>query len=195
MGAAVPRAGVRDGPGSCSNRAMNNTHLHLLARCTLWMGALFAATALHAGPAEDYAKANQSLATGDLPTGMSLLRQAAAQNHAKAQAQLGDLLRAAEFDAEAISMYRKSAEQGEAAGEFGLGRAYADGVGVKKDPAAALEWYRKAEAKNYAPALDALARAYRTGTLGLPLDPAKAKEYEERVRALTAQASAQGAPR
>ena len=174
---------------------MNTTTTRLLTRCTLWMGALFAATALYAGPAEDYARANESLATGDLPTGMSLLRQAAAQNHAKAQAQLGDLLRAAEFDAEAVAMYRKSAEQGEAAGEFGLGRAYADGVGVKKDPAAALEWYRKTEKKNYAPALDALARAYRTGTLGLPQDPVQAKSYEERARALAPQTAAQGGAR
>jgi TPR repeat protein len=117
------------------------------------------------------------------------------QNHAKAQAQLGDLLRAADFEGEALAMYKKSAEQGEAAGEFGLGRAYADGAGVKKDPAAALEWYRKAEKKNYAPALDALARAYRTGTLGLPKDPEQAKAYDDRVRALTAQAPAQGAAR
>lgn len=172
-----------------------NATTRLLSRCTLWLGALFAAAAVCAGPAEDYAKANEALATGDLPTGMSLLRQAATQNHAKAQAQLGDLLRAADFDAEALAMYRKSADQGEAAGEFGLGRAYADGAGVKKDPAAALEWYRKAEKKNYAPALDALARAYRAGSMGLPKDLEQARAYDERVRALTAQAGAPGAAR
>ena len=175
---------------------MNTTATRFLTRCTLWMGALFAATALHAGPAEDYAQADAALASGDLPTGMALMRKAADQNHAKAQARLGDLLRSADSEVEAVAMYRKSAEQGEAAGEFGLGRAYADGAGVKKDPVAALEWYRKAEKKNYAPALDALARAHRAGSLGLPRDLDKAKAYDERVRALTTQAAAaQGAAR
>ncbi|MEJ8836792.1 tetratricopeptide repeat protein [Ramlibacter sp. AN1133] len=174
---------------------MNTTTTRLLTRCTLWIGALFVATSLHAGPAEDYAKADAALASGDLPTGMSLMRKAADQNHARAQARLGDLLRAADSESEAVALYRKSAEQGDAAGEFGLGRAYADGAGVKKDTAAALEWYRKAEKQNYAPALDALARAYRTGTLGLPRDPEQAKAYDERVRALSAQATAQGAAR
>lgn len=174
---------------------MNATSTRFLARCTLWMGALFAAAAVYAGPAEDFAQADAALASGDLPTGMSLLRKAANQNHAKAQARLGDLLRAADSEAEAVAMYRKSADQGEAAGEFGLGRAYADGAGVKKDAAQALEWYRKAEKKNYAPALDALARAYRTGSLGLPKDLEQAGAYEARVRALTAQANPQGAAR
>lgn len=174
---------------------MNTTTTRLLARCTLWMGVLFAATSIYAGPAEDYAQADAALASGDLPTGMALMRKAAGQNHAKAQARLGDLLRASASEVEAVAMYRKSAEQGEPAGEFGLGRSYADGTGVAKDPAVALEWYRKAEKKNYAPALDALARAYRTGSLGLPKDLDQAKAYDERVRALAAQANAQGTAR
>jgi len=168
---------------------MNSINTRLLARCTLWMGALFAAASLHAGPAEDYAKAKEALAVGDLTTGMTFLRQAATQNHAKAQAQLGDILRSAEVSTEAIAMYQKSAAQGEPAGEFGLGRAYADGFGVKQDPAVALEWYRKAEQKNYPPALDALARAYRGGALGLPKDPVKAREYEERAARLATTAA------
>jgi TPR repeat protein len=163
---------------------MNISATHLLARCTLWMGVLFTATALHAGPAEDYAKASDALKIGDLPTGMSLLRQAAAGNHAKAQAQLGDLLRAADFNDQAIELYRKSAAQGEPAGEYGLASAYAEGMGVKKDPATALEWYRKADQKDYAPAVDALARAYRNGGLGLTRDPEQASKYEERARTL-----------
>jgi hypothetical protein len=158
------------------------------------MGALFTAAALHAGPAEDVAEADAILASGDLPTAMTLLRKAAAQNHPTAQARLGDLMRLAGFEAEAVELYRKSADQGDPAGEVGLGRAYADGAGIKQDPAAALELYRKAEKKNYGPAFDVLARAYRTGTLGLPRDPEQARTYEERARAL-AQAGGKGAVR
>jgi TPR repeat protein len=173
---------------------MNTSRSQLLARCTLWMGALFAATALHAGPAEDLAQADAALASGDLPTGMQLLRKAADQNEPRAQARLADLLRAAEKEKEAVALYRKSADQGDAAGEFGLGRAYADGAGVEPNPALALELYRKAEKKNHAAAIDALARAYRSGSLGLPRDLEQARVYEERLRDMT-RAANQGAAR
>jgi TPR repeat protein len=163
---------------------MNTLHTHILARCTLWMGALLTVTALHAGPAEDVQKADAALLAGDLPAAMTLLRKAADQDFPLAQARLGDLLRAAEFEAEAVVLYKKAADKGDPAGWFGLGRALADGAGIARDPAAALELYRKAEKKDYAPAIDAIARAYRTGTLGLPKDLEKAREYDQRAQSL-----------
>jgi TPR repeat protein len=57
---------------------------------------------------------------------------------------------------------------------------------VPRDAALALEWYRKAEKKNYWPALDALARAYRIGDLGLPKDVPQANALAARVRTLQA---------
>ena len=69
-------------------------------------------------------------------------------------------------------------------GEFGLGRMYADGAGVPRNPVLALEWYRKAERQNHAPTLDALARAYRTGDLGLTKDPDQANALDARVRTI-----------
>jgi TPR repeat protein len=156
------------------------------------MGALFAAAAL-AGPAEDVQQADTAFLSGDVPTAMGLLRKAADQDYAPAQARLGDLLRAAEFEAEAVAYYRKAADKGEPAGEVGLARALADGAGIKKDPAAALELYRKAEAKNYGPAHDMLARAYRTGTLGLPKDLEKAKAHDQKARELGVKTLAEGA--
>ena len=148
--------------------------------CTV---ALLAAGALHAGPAEDVQQADTLLRSGDLPGAMALLRRAADQDHPLAMARLGDLLRAAEFESEAVALYRKSAERGEPAGLVGLGRAHADGAGVPQDPARALELYRQAEQKNYGPAYDALARAYRTGTLGLPLDMQQAEAYQRKAAA------------
>lgn len=167
---------------------MNTNRLPLIARCALWMGALFAATTLYAGPAEDLAAADAAIANSDLPTAMALLRKAADQNHSRAQARLADMLRVSEFGPESLGLYRKSAAQGDPAGQFGLGRAYAEGMGVPKDPVQALEWYRKAEAQNYGPALDELGRAHRAGALGLPKDPVLASSYEQRVRALEAAA-------
>lgn len=156
--------------------------LPIVARCVLSLAALCAVgTGLQAGPVED---AESSIRGGDVFTAMSLLRKAADQNHAGAQARLGDLLRAAEMNSDALALYRLSAEQGEAAGEFGLGRMYADGLGVPRNPALALEWYRKAAKKNHWPALDALARAHRAGDLGLAKDVAQAEALDAQVRTL-----------
>lgn len=170
---------------------MNTPCTPLLARCTLWLGALLAATALHAGPAEDVQKADAALRAGDLPTAMTLLRKAADQDFPLAQARLGDLLRAAEFEKEAVVLYKKAADRGEPAGWFGLGRALADGAGIEKDQAAALALYRKAEQKDFPPALEALGRAYRTGALGLPQDLQKAQDYQRRAETLSRTAGAQ----
>ena len=160
---------------------MNTFRPHLFARCTLWLGALLTAAAVQAGPAEDVKAADVALRAGDLPLAMSLLRKASDQDFPLAQARLGDLLRAAEFETEAVALYKKAADRGEPAGEVGLGRAYADGAGVTKDPVLALELYRKAEQKKYGPAYDALARAYRTGTLGLAKDLEQAKAYDAKA--------------
>jgi TPR repeat protein len=161
-------------------------HSRIVARWVLSLAALGAAGMVQAGPAEDVQQAEAALRTGDVFTAMALLRKAADQNHALAQARLADLLHAAEFDREAVVLYQKAADQGEAAGEYGLGRSYADGTGVARDPALALQWYRKAEQKNHAPALDALARAYRTGDLGLPRNLEQANALDARVRVLQA---------
>ena len=164
---------------------MNTHSARLIARCVLSLAAFCAFGArVEAGPADDVREAQASLRTGDVFASMSLLRKAADQNHAPAQAGLADLLHAAEFDQEALVLYRQAASQGDAAGEFGLGRMYADGAGVPRDPVLALEWYRKAEKQNHAPTLDALARAYRTGDLGLAKDLEQANALDARVRTI-----------
>lgn len=163
---------------------MKFTHQTLIvARCVLALVALGAA-GVQAGPAEDTAQAETFIRGGDFVSAMGLLRKAADQNHPPAQARLADLLVVAEFNSEAFALYQKAAEQGEPAGELGLGRMYADALGVPRDQAKALELYRKAEARNYAPAVDALARAYRAGNLGLPKDLDKARELDARAKLL-----------
>lgn len=168
---------------------MKLTHTRILARGLLALVAL-CAPGVQAGPVEDTAQAEVSRRTGDFVTAMHLLRKAADQNHAPAQARLADLLLVAEFNSEALALYMKAAEQGEPGGEFGLARMYADALGVPPDQAKALELYRKAAGRNYAPAIDALARAYRAGSLGLPKDPDKARELDARAKLLFESAKA-----
>ena len=47
---------------------------------------------------------------------------------------------------EAVKWYRLAAEQGLAAGQYGLGMCLADGVGVAKDMVEAVTWLRAAAA-------------------------------------------------
>src|SRR5712692_1877137 len=49
-----------------------------------------------------------------------------------------------EADAQAVDVYRKAAEQGDADAQSNLGWAYANGRGVSPDYTQAAQWYRKA---------------------------------------------------
>ncbi|MFZ0820164.1 MAG: toll/interleukin-1 receptor domain-containing protein [Candidatus Acidiferrales bacterium] len=64
---------------------------------------------------------------------------------------------------QALTWFRKSAEQGNAAGENGLGVIYLNGAGVPKDYAQALVWYRKAADQGYDSAENDLGYMYEFG--------------------------------
>lgn len=64
----------------------------------------------------------------------------------------------------AFSEWIESAKAGDAHAQHGLGMLYELGQGVPyADPKAAADWYQKAAAQNYAPALNNLARLYADG--------------------------------
>ena len=137
-----------------------------------------------ADPAQDTASAEEAFRVGDLVKAMTLLTRAAEQNYPAAQARLGELLDVAEQNEEAVRWFRKAADQGNAAGEFGLGHMYAAGEGVEKDAGKAAYWVRRAAEKDYPPAVDMLAQAYRMGDLGLSIDIQQSQFWETRGRAL-----------
>jgi TPR repeat protein len=151
--------------------------------------ALACGTAAAAEPKEQTARAEAAFRSGDLVTAMSLLKAASDAGHPPAQARLADLLVAAEQYTEAAELYHKAADQGEPGGIYGLGRMSADGLGVARDPAKALALYRTAAEKNHWPAIDALARAYRSGDLGLAKDLAEADRMDRRAKELREVAS------
>ncbi len=139
-----------------------------------------------ATPAEQLAEAEKSMSSGDLITGFRLLRAAAEAGYAPAQSRFGEILDKAEEDKEALEWYRKASEQGDAAGEYGLGMEYATGEGVAKDVAQALHWVRRAADKNFLLAVETLAAAYKTGGLGLPVDLKLSQEWFAKAAALRA---------
>jgi TPR repeat protein len=150
----------------------------------MFLAGLLAAGAALAGPAEDTAQGEAALRNGDLITAMGLFRKAAEAGHAPAQARMGDMMDAAEMNSDAVAWYRKAAEQGEPAGDHGMARMHVEGKGVPRDVALALTLFQKAAAKNFPPSLEALARAHRMGSLGLPKNPQEAARLDALAQSL-----------
>ena len=74
---------------------------------------------------------------------------------------------------QAVSWFRKAAEQGDADAQTNLGISYAEGEGVPKDQAEAALWYRKAADQGDTVAQSNLAFMYVKGE-GVPKDAAEA---------------------
>ena len=66
-------------------------------------------------------------------------------------------------DAEAVSWYRKAAEQGSARAQLNLGVMYGQGRGVAASDAAAFQWIRMAATQNLAIAQNNLGFLYERG--------------------------------
>lgn len=104
---------------------------------------------------------------GDFVTAMSLLRPPADSGHAASQALLASILENSSFQEEALAYYRKSAEQGNPDGQFGLGMMYAEGTVVKQDLGEARNLIMSAAQRGQKPAIITVAQAYIKGGLGL----------------------------
>lgn len=126
----------------------------------------FALTAFAASAEDEYRAGLKFYQGGDVTTAMARLRKASDGGHAPAQVLLADILDQAEMNEEAVSYYRKAAEQGHPDGEYGLGNMYANGEGVKRDPVEARKWILRAAEKSHARATSTLAHAYIGGGLG-----------------------------
>ena len=131
------------------------------------LGALLLPVVAHAGAAEDYDEGYKQYSAGDVVGSMATLRRAADAGHAEAQALLGDILDKAEEDEEAVAYYRKSAAQGNAHGQYGLGSMYATGEGVEANAKEAQKWVRKSAEQGFKLAVIMLAQSYAKGGLGL----------------------------
>ena len=88
-----------------------------------------------------------------------------------------------------LDTVRQAAEQGDATAQFNLGIMYANGRGVLKDDAEAVEWYRLAAEQGYADAQFNLGGMYANGE-GVPKDDAEALRWY-RLAADQGQAAAQ----
>lgn len=79
------------------------------------------------------------------------------------------------YYSEAVKWYRKSAEQGNASGQYNLGCMYEFGYGVSQDYSEAVKWYLKSAEQGNATAQIHLGRTYDWG-IGV------SKDYSEAVK-------------
>ena len=112
-------------------------------------------------------------ATSDLENLVEATQFKAEHNDPEAQYNLGLLLDkgrgVVQDKLQAISWFRKAAEQGYAKAQFLLGILYDQGLSVPQDYKLALEWYQKAAEQGYAKAQYNLAALYDEG-LGVAQD-------------------------
>ncbi len=114
---------------------------------------------------------------------MPLLQRAADAGHAAAQAAMGEILDRADSGAEAIEYYRKSAAQGNADGQFGLGSMIAAGQAAPKNPHDARKWIVLAAEQGHKLAINELALAYISGGLDISEDARNSAEALRWIRA------------
>ncbi len=118
--------------------------------------------------------------------------RAAEQGYAEAEYGLGVMYAAGagvgKDEGQAFALFSRAADKGHAAAIAAVAQAYlGNGPGPRpeeRDSAKAAQALRRAAENGYAPAIEGLVRAYRHGGFGLAADPAEARRWEERLKAL-----------
>jgi len=141
-------------------------------------------TPAYADIAEDHVKAIKMWEIGNVVDAMTQLTATAEKGYAPSQVWLATIMDQAQQDEDAVKWFRKAADQGEAAGEYGLGLMYAKGEGIKQDYAKALEYVTRAAEKDYSDAVFALAAVYAQGGYGMQPNAEKAEFWNARAKAL-----------
>jgi TPR repeat protein len=94
----------------------------------------------------------------------------------EAQVRFGMLLQKEKNFAEAVSWYRKAAQQGNVDGMRGLGSCYRDSQGVDENATEAMKWYREASSRGDGDADSDIGGLYHNGR-GVPKDDAAAVSW------------------
>ncbi|MES1981633.1 MAG: tetratricopeptide repeat protein [Pseudomonadota bacterium] len=128
----------------------------------------------NASAEEDFKAGVMVYARGEMIEAQGILERAANAGHAGAMAILGEILERSGFVAEAAAWYRKSAELGNAEGQFHLASMYLDlqsyslnNVGVSRDLGEARKWFIRSAEQGHLSATGVVLAAYLTGGLGL----------------------------
>jgi hypothetical protein len=154
--------------------------LELLLSAVLGLSATGAA----AGPEDDFREGQVAFRRGDVNTAVKSLQRAGDAGHAPSLVLLGYIYEQGSLDADAVAVYRKAAALGSGDGEVALAGMVAAGKGTAANPKEAVRLYEGAAQRGNATAINVLAQAYISGTLGLTpgqRDDAKAVEALRRA--------------
>lgn len=135
----------------------------------LWAAAC--AALLLAGPAlatndDDFKEALRLYHLGDVVGAMGKLRPAADAGHPPSIALLAYMLDQSGFSDQALALYQRGADKGDAESQHGLANMLLAGRGTKRDEARGMQLMETAANAGHAMSINTIAQAYMTGTLG-----------------------------
>lgn len=102
-----------------------------------------------------------------------LLTVAACTDHGKLATEAFD---SGEYE-KAMDLWMPLAEDGDAKAQFGIGYLYDKGLGVPRDTAEAIRWYRLSAEQDYALSQLNLGAIYQEGRDDFPADPGRAADW------------------
>jgi S1-C subfamily serine protease len=129
---------------------------------------------------------NGNLVNKDETKGVALVKQAAEQHYAQAQAVLGSWVSSGRYgfakdEVIALAWFQAAAAQNNALAMGWLGSYYEDGKGgLAMDKLVALDWYKKGGERGYAYSMEAAGRMYAMG-LGVSADGAESLRWFKRA--------------
>ncbi len=141
-----------------------------------------------ADPEVDLQEGLTAFHDGDLVTAMAKYQSAADAGSPEAQAKLAWIYDQSEQNDSAVELYRKSAEQAYADGEFGLGEMYAKGEGVEQNVDEAFLWFERAAHQGHLHAIRVLINAFERGALGREIHQETADEWRQKLAELNSSA-------
>ena len=157
---------------------------HSLKRLAGTLVLALAMAPAYADVAEDHDKAIKMWQMGNVVDAMTQFTANAEKGYAPSQVWLATLMDQAQQDEDAVKWFQKAADQGNAAGEYGLGLMFGKGEGVKQDNAKALDYVTRAAEKDHSDAVSALATIYTKGGLGLEPNLEKGEYWTARAAAM-----------
>ena len=136
---------------------------------------------ISATPQEDTRKGMEAFHEGDTIGAMQLYRKAAEEGYAPAQEKLANILDQSELNEEAITWFRKAAEQNNAEGQYGLGMMYLTGDGIETDPEQGLGLITAAAEQGLFRAMVSMFHFFKNGDHGLQVDLKQAVYWLEKM--------------
>ncbi len=140
-------------------------------------------TPILADSQSDYETGFAAFRNEDLVVALQYLERASDQGHVRAQVLLAYILDKAEENHQALALYRKAAETGDAEAQMGLAMMLAAGEGAEVDNTAAFSLLLKSADQGHVPAMLQIYQVLEQGAMGQQANQAEARNWLEKAAA------------